>query len=501
MVRRFAVLVAFTLAGCSGLRDAVSAHQDVVARAAGQQLTVAQLATAIESAKNIPLRREVVDRVAELWVNWQLLGQAVAGGDSLLDTATIWAANWPQVDQRLADHLHDAMIGTRAQITPREVDSAYDAGDVRWLDHILIGVAQGSTPAVKAAKRREAEGVLTQLHRGADFARLAQQKSTDPATTRNGGSLGLVLRGQMVKPFDSAAWLLKPGEYSGVVESQYGYHIIWRPRLDQVRDSFAARLHDLAVMRLDSAFVDSLNKHAQVKVKSSAPVAVRAAAQNLREAKRRTRVLATYDGGQLTEGDLARWMQAFAPQTVAMIGQAPDSTLVLFVTSIARNAMLIHTAEERHITLTAADRDTIREAYRRDLGDMIRRLGVSPDSLAADTAARSNRAAAVARRVQTYFDDIVASSPRHAFFDVPPFLGDVLRSRYSWDISPLGVDRALAKAKELRGPTTPAPAATPGAASPTRPAPGGPPMGAQPPAQAPAPAGKAPAPSKPNPRP
>jgi hypothetical protein len=498
MVRRFTVLVAFALVGCSGLRDAVSAHQDVVARAAGQQLSVTQLATAIESAKNIPLRRDVVDRVAELWVDWQLLGQAVAGGDSLLDTATIWAANWPQVDQRLADHLHDAIIGTRAQVTPHQVDSAYDAGDARWLDHILIGVTQSATPAVKAAKQREAEGILAQLRRGADFAKLAREKSTDPATTRNGGSLGLVLRGQMVKPFDSAAWLLKPGEYSGVVESPYGYHIIWRPRLEAVRDSFAARLHDLVVMRLDSTFVDSLNKNSQVKVKSSAPAAVRAAAQNLREAKRRTRVLATYDGGQLTERDLARWMQAFAPQTVSMIGQAPDSTLVLFVKSIARNAMLIHTAEERHITLTAADRDTIREAYRNDLTDMIRRLGVSADSLAGDSVARTDRAAAVARRVQTYFDDIVASSPRHAFFDVPPFLGDVLRSRYSWDISPVGVDRALAKAQEMRGPATPAPSATPGAGA-TRPAPGGPPMGAQPPAQAPA--GKAPAPGRPNRRP
>jgi len=494
MVRRFAVLSAFALAGCSGLRDAISAHQDVVARAAGQQLSVAQLGAALGSTQ-IPLRRDVVDRVAELWVDWQLLGQAVAGGDSLLDTATIWAANWPAVDQRLADHLHDALIGTRAQFTSGQVDSAYNAGDVRWLDHILIGVAHGATPAVQAAKRREAESVLAQLHRGADFAKLAQQKSTDPATTRNGGVLGLVLRGQMVKPFDSAAWLLKPGEYSGVVESPYGYHIIWRPKLDQVRDSFAARLHELAVMRFDSTFVDSLNKHAEVAVRSSAPVAVRAAAQNLREAKQQTRVLATYAGGQLTERDLARWMQAFAPQTVAMIGQAPDSTLVLFVKSIARNAMLIHTAEERHITLTAADRDSIREAYRRDLGDMIMRLGVSPDSLAGDSTARRSRAVAVANRVQAYFNDVVASSPRHAFFDVPPFLADVLRSRFSWEVSPVGVDRALAKAKQLRGPEAPAPVPAPGGAGPTRPAPGGPPMGAQPPA------GKAPAPARPKSRP
>ncbi|MGA2381989.1 MAG: peptidylprolyl isomerase [Gemmatimonadales bacterium] len=495
MVRRFGVLFVLALAGCAGFRDALTAHQDVVARAAGQELTVNQLAAAIAPAKSVPLRREVVDRVADLWVNWQLLGASVAGGDSLLDSATIFAANWPQVAQRLADHLHDSMIVSRAHVTPRGVDSTYNTGDVRWLEHILVGVPQGSTPAVKAAKRREAEGYLAQLRHGANFAKLAKQKSTDPESARNGGSLGLVMHGQMVKPFEEAAWSLKPGAYSDVVESPYGYHIIWRPVLAEVRDSFAVHLRDVVVMRLDSLFVDSLNTHTAVKVKGSAPAAVRAAAQNMRDAKRSGRVLASWVGGELTEADLTRWMQAFSPQTLGMIGQAPDSTLSLFVKSIARNAMLIHTAEERHIKLTAADRDTIRSAYRADLSDMVRRLGVSPESLAADTAVRHNRAEAVAKRVQVFFDDIIASSPRHVFFDVQPFLADVLRSRYSWSISPAGVDRAFAKAKELRGPTAPASASAPSGTGATQPAPGGPPMGARPPAA------QAPAPNRPTPRP
>ena len=251
MVRRLAVLACFTLAGCSGLRDALSAHQDVVARAAGQELTVTQLAAALAPAKNVPLRRDIVDRVADLWVNWELLGRAVAGGDSLLDTATIWAANWPQVAQILAEHYHEAMIAAKVHVAPGQVDSAYNAGDVRWLDHILVSVREGSTPAERAAKQREAEGYLTQLRRGANFAKLAKDKSNDPQSSRAGGSLGLVLRGQMVKPFDSVAWTLKPGEVSGVVQSPYGYHIIWRPLLAQVHDSFATRVHDIAVNRMD----------------------------------------------------------------------------------------------------------------------------------------------------------------------------------------------------------------------------------------------------------
>lgn len=491
MVRRFAVLSVFALAGCAGLKDALSAHQDVVARAAGQELTVNRLAELLAPVKNVPLRREIVDRVSDLWVDYQLLGQAAARGDTLLDTATVWVANWPQVAQRLAEHLHDSMIVSRARVTDAQMDSVYKAGDVRWLAHILVSARPDTTDAVKAARRRVAEGYLAQLRRGADFARLAKEKSSDPGSAPNGGSLGLVTRGTMVKPFEAAAFGLKPGELSAPVQTPYGYHIIWRPRLDQVRDSFRVHFRDLVVQRLDSLYLDSLNRQSAITVKSSAPAAVRATAQNLREAKKSGRVLATYHGGELTERDFARWLQAYPAQTRMGIAQAPDSTLLEFVKSIARNDMLIHTAQERRIQLTAGERDTILMHYRIDLRTMLDRLGVAPESLAADTAGRLSRDAAAGRRVDGYFAEIIANSPKRAFFEVPPFLSDVLRDRYAWDISPVGVDRALDRAKELRGPTAPT------APTPMTPAPSGPPMSTRPPAGP----GTRPAPSRSQKRP
>jgi peptidyl-prolyl cis-trans isomerase D len=487
MVRRLAVLSFVVLAGCSGLRDAISAHQDVVAQAGGQVLTVNHLAELIAPVKNVPLRREVVDRVAEMWVDWQLLGQAAAVGDSLLDSATVTAANWPAMMQRLADRLHDTMIVSRARVTPRQVDSAYNAGNVRWLSHILVTVRQDTTPQLKEAKRREAAGILAQLQRGADFAKLAEQKSQDPGSAKNGGALGLVARGQMVKAFEDAAWGLQPGELSQPVESPFGWHIIWRPRLEQVRDSFTARLKDLMVAHLDSAYLDSLKRQTGIQVKSSAPSVVRAAAANLRDAKTSSRVLATYNGGQLTERDFARWLEAYPANTRGAIPQAPDTALSEFVRSIAVNDMLIHSAEARHIRLTAEDRDSVREQYRRDLARMEDELGVAPDSLAADSAAKQSRAEAAGRRVDAYFAQIVSGGARRQFFEVPPFLGDVLRERFAWRVSPVGVDRALEKARDLRGPTAQ------GGVPMMTPAPSGPPVGTQPPggrSQQPAPGGQ-----------
>ena len=72
----------------------------------------------------------------------------------------------------------------------------------------------------------EANSILQQLQEGTvDFAELAKEKSTDPSAS-NGGDLGFFYRGQMVKEFEDAAFSLEPGEISGVVKTDFGYHII-----------------------------------------------------------------------------------------------------------------------------------------------------------------------------------------------------------------------------------------------------------------------------------
>jgi len=485
MVRRLAVVSLFALAGCSSLRDALSAHQDVVARAAGQELTVSQLAQLVAPVKQLPLRREVMQRLADDWVDYQLLARAVAGGDSLLDSATVIAVNWPAVMQRVADRYHDAVIGSRAELTPHQVDSAYNAGDVRWLDHILVRVSPDTTPELKSAKLHQLQGYLAQLRHGADFARLASQKSDDPGSAKAGGSLGLVARGTMIKAFEDAAWGLRPGQLSDPVQTPWGYHIIWRPTLEQVRDSFAAGVKNTLVARLDSLYADSVNRSADIKVNGSAPAAARAAAQNLRAYQTSGRVLATYRGGSLTMREFVRWLEAFPPQTRVAVSQAPDSSLSQFMQTVVRNEILIDAAKARGVGLTAADRDTIRTFYRLDLDTMEARLGVAPESLNADTAAQRSRTDAAAHRAERYFADLVSAPTAHPFFELPSFLSDLLRSRYPSDVSAAGVDRALEKATELRGPTTPR--GVPGVPQMT-PAPGGPPVGAQPvPTPAPSP--------------
>ena len=82
-------------------------------------------------------------------------------------------------------------------------------------------------PELDPAKARsQAEDILKRVRAGEDFAKLAEQYSSDPGSKTKGGDLGWFGRGQMVKPFEDAAFSLQPGQISDVVESDFGYHII-----------------------------------------------------------------------------------------------------------------------------------------------------------------------------------------------------------------------------------------------------------------------------------
>jgi peptidyl-prolyl cis-trans isomerase D len=118
--------------------------------------------------------------------------------------------------------------------------------------HILLLVNDSSEDA---EVKKKAEEVLKLAQSGQDFAELARKYSDDSGSAEQGGYLGPFTRGQMVPEFEAAAFALKPGELSGLVRSQYGYHIILslgyqNPTLESSREQLSATARDRKLSEL-----------------------------------------------------------------------------------------------------------------------------------------------------------------------------------------------------------------------------------------------------------
>ena len=103
----------------------------------------------------------------------------------------------------------------------------YTQPEERQARHILVKAEREATAAEREKARAKAEQLLGQARaKPGEFAALAKANSDDPGSAAEGGDLGFFGRGAMVKPFEDAAFALKPGEISPVVETDFGYHVI-----------------------------------------------------------------------------------------------------------------------------------------------------------------------------------------------------------------------------------------------------------------------------------
>ncbi|MEO6802127.1 MAG: peptidylprolyl isomerase [Granulicella sp.] len=140
--------------------------------------------------------------------------------------------------------------GGKSQITDADVQAYYTQHQAQYqvkeqvkVRHILISVPQGADSKTDAAAKAKAEGILKEIKSGGNFAELASKNSDDPGSKVAGGELGWLDRGKTVPEFDKAAFSLGVGQTSGVIKTQFGYHIL------QVEDKKTAHLRPLAEVK------------------------------------------------------------------------------------------------------------------------------------------------------------------------------------------------------------------------------------------------------------
>jgi hypothetical protein len=450
MIKKFPVAaVALTLAltACDSLRDAMSAHSNVAAKAVGHELKVAELANLIGTSQ-APLRRDVFNAVTDAWVDYHLAAEAAINNDTLTDPKLADKVMWAAIDNVKAKMWYDLVSKNWPVPDSSAAESFYNNGQVLAASHILL-VTQGMPDSAKATAKKKAEAIRAQAT-SANFSELARKNSQDPTTKIKGGSLGTFPRGAMVPQFEQALLATKPGEISSVVETQYGFHIIRRPLFSEVRPDIVKASHQAGLQAAESTYLATLERTSDLKIKPGISAAVRATTQDPKAHEGDKTVLATSDIGDFTAARLAKWVETIPAQ--AQIGEriksAPDSLLPGFVTNFVRNELVIHAADSAKVGPTKMQLTQIRSFLSTSLVTAWSGLEIDPRILAVQAKSKSDRAKLAHQRVDQRIRDLLAQKAQYVDVTMP--VQAALREKYDWNINSDAVARALVEAAKVR---------------------------------------------------
>jgi parvulin-like peptidyl-prolyl isomerase len=449
MKRTFAVAAAaaLTLSACSSLKDALNAHTSWVARAASAELTVARLATLLGKSR-APIRKDIAKSIANVWVDYQLLGAAAAHNDSLSDPKLIDETMWPAIANLKARKWYDIVSKTWGVEDTTAAQRQWASGDILAADHILL-LTQGMADAQKAEVKKKIDAIRARVN-SANFAQTAKDNSQDTQTAPKGGSLGIFPKGTMVPEFEKALQALKPGEISPVIQTTYGYHIIRRPTYDQVRSQLLVASKGRSVAVAESTYLANLEKSGKIEVKKDAPATVKAIGNDPDAYRRDNTVLATSTAGKFTASRMVGWLETYPPNAriIDQIKQAPDSVLVAMVKRLANNELVLKQADSAKIAIDPAEIAQLHASFVNAVKQAWSQLGITPASLQDSAKSEGDREKLAAKRIDAYFDKLVQEAA--PFVAVPTPVANGLRAKFSYSFNDAGFDRAIEQASKIR---------------------------------------------------
>ena len=168
-----------------------------------------------------------------------------------------------------------------ATATDAEVQKFYDDNSEKFpmpeqvhAAHILLRVDQKNTPEQKAEIKKKLEDIRADIEANkVTFSDAAAQYSQDTSNAKNGGDLGFFQKGQMVKPFEDAAFATQPGTLSQIVETQFGFHIIkvlerkpaGKATFEQVKPAIKQYLDQLNRQKVTQKYLEDLKAKATIE--------------------------------------------------------------------------------------------------------------------------------------------------------------------------------------------------------------------------------------------
>jgi peptidyl-prolyl cis-trans isomerase C len=253
-------------AGCGGgeVREDAALPPDAIVRVDGKVLTGSHLEILLPAGEKTPYSASEKAAWVRQWVEMELLyGEAVRRG--LHNDPRIKARLESLEMEYLADHLTFIELRERIEVSEGEIEEYFEEHRDQYVHEYRVSHIMLNT-------REEAEQVQ-ELLKKRSFTWVANRHSVDPVA-RRGGDLGYLTKGNMIPAFETVIFDMKPGEVSGIVRSEFGYHIIRLvgTREAQVKVELAdvrERIMNQLVMRKREAayreLIDRLYERAEVE--------------------------------------------------------------------------------------------------------------------------------------------------------------------------------------------------------------------------------------------
>ena len=359
----------------------------LVAQAGEHRLTADQVVDLLVDEEQFPAQDDVVRALVDLWIDYTLLGEAVAE-DSMLSRLDFGPLVRQQIEQTMVVQLRDSVIQVDTVVSDSELRAMYEstAPDARLrARHILLSYPPGSTQAARDSVRAEIEEIRGRIVAGESFEALARAYSQDQGSAALGGDLGFFGRGDMVRPFDEAVFALQPGEVSEPVESPFGVHLI---RLEEreiqgfedVADAFRRSVQSQRNAEAESTYVTGLGERAAPEVREGATDVLRELARDpgarlSRRAERRA--LVTYTDGAVTVGDIRDVLRSQSAQYRDQVQQGTDEQLEDLLLGLLRRQLLVEEARGSGLAPTDESVDSALADARGELRQVAQELGLT----------------------------------------------------------------------------------------------------------------------------
>lgn len=238
----------------------------VVATVNGAKITEADLGFVSEDFADQLSRVPEADRrhvLTDVLIDMQLIAQA--GQKAGIDKTDAFQQ---RIDYLRTRALRNAYISEDVSnsVTDAEVKARYDAEIAKLPKQQEIHARH-----ILVKTKAEAEEIIKELKKGADFATLAKEKSVDTGSGKQGGDLGYFVEGQMVKPFEQAAVALQVGKITDQpVETEFGWHVIKvedkREKAPPSFDEVKGQIHELLLREKFETVLADLKKNAKIDI-------------------------------------------------------------------------------------------------------------------------------------------------------------------------------------------------------------------------------------------